>query len=160
MAFGMTTILPLWPHILFAILEPISLVAGCYFAIFNTTNFVAGQTPKASSPTELSLSTQAIAYQLGNIFLLLATVGVAVLYSTSEPKMVRNYLIVLAIADLGHIFSVYWCIGFRDLINVWEWNDLLWGNVGASVILFVNRIAYLLGAFGHAKSPNGTKKTQ
>ncbi|PGH28852.1 hypothetical protein GX50_08400 [[Emmonsia] crescens] len=156
----MFTILPLWPHIVFAVLEPISLIAGFCVAIFNTDKFVAGQTPNTLTPAGLPLSTQAISYQLGNLYLLLMMAGVAVLYSTSEPKVVRNYMIALAIADLGHLYATYWCIGFHDLINVKQWNDLTWGNVGATGILFVNRVAYLLGAFGYAKSPSSTKKTQ
>ncbi|OAX81031.1 hypothetical protein ACJ72_04633 [Emergomyces africanus] len=156
----MNTILPLWPHIVFAVLEPISLIAGFCFAIFNNAKFVAGQTPNSLTPSELPLSTQAISSQLGNLYLLLMVVGVGVLYSTSEPKVVRNYLIALAVGDLGHIYATYWFIGFDDLINVMEWNDLMWGNIGFTGILFVNRIAYLLGMFGPAESPNGTKKTQ
>lgn len=46
-----------------------------------------------------------VAYQLGNIYLLLAMVGVAVLYSTTEAKVVRNYVIALWIADIGHVAS-------------------------------------------------------
>jgi hypothetical protein len=34
-----------------------------------------------------------VAYQLGNIYLLLAMVGVAVLYTTTEAKVVHNYVI-------------------------------------------------------------------
>lgn len=44
-----------------------------------------------------------VAYQLGNIYLLLAMVGIAVLYSTTEPKVVRNYIVALWIADIGHV---------------------------------------------------------
>ncbi|OJD17534.1 hypothetical protein AJ78_02403 [Emergomyces pasteurianus Ep9510] len=155
-----STILPLWPHIVFAVLEPISLIAGFFIAIFNNYKFVAGQTPNSLTPAELPLSTQAISYQLGNVFLLLMMAGVGVLYSTSEPKVVRNYLIALAVGDIGHIFVMYWLVEFDDLINVMQWNDMMWGNIGFTGILFVNRVAYLLGAFGPAKSPNDRKKTQ
>ncbi|PGH12152.1 hypothetical protein AJ79_04446 [Helicocarpus griseus UAMH5409] len=86
--------------------------------------------------------------------------GVGVLYSTSELKVIRNYLIALAIADLGHIYATYLGIGFDGLVNVMQWNDLTWGNVGASAALFLNRIAYLSGAFGYAKAPDDAKKTQ
>ena len=44
-----------------------------------------------------------VALQLGNIYLLLAMVGIAVLYTTTEAKVVRNYVIALWLADIGHV---------------------------------------------------------
>ncbi|KAK2781787.1 hypothetical protein FQN53_000315 [Emmonsiellopsis sp. PD_33] len=156
----MSTILPLWPHIVFAILEPISLFAGFYVSLFNVEKFVVSQTPNSPTPAILPPSTQAIAFQLGNLYLLLLLAGIGILYSTSEPKVIRNYLIALAVADLGHIYATYLGLGFDDLINVRQWNDMAWGNVGASGILFLHRIAYLLGAFGDPKTPGDVKKIQ
>lgn len=34
-------------------------------------------------------------------------IGVAVLYTTTEPKVVRNFLIACAIADIGHLYVTY-----------------------------------------------------
>lgn len=79
--------------------------------------------------------------------------GVAVCYTSSEPKVVRNYLIALAIADLGHIYSTYVGLGWNDFADFRNYNNLAWGNIGASAFLFVNRVLYLMGVFGPAKIP-------
>jgi len=57
---------------------------------------------------------------------------------------------VVALADLGHIYAVYrvWGSVFWDL---GLWNDMMWGNVGVSTFLHVNRLATLLGLFGSVK---------
>ena len=34
-------------------------------------------------------------------------IGVGVLYTTREAKVVRNYLLACAIADVGHLYATY-----------------------------------------------------
>lgn len=121
--------------------------------------FIGGQTPKVAAPPSLHPSSVALAYQLGNIYFLLFLVGVGVCYTTSEPKVLHNYLIALAIADIGHIYATYLAMGFEAFIDVGSWNALTWGNIGASGFLFVNRIAYLMGTFGYARAPKNVDKT-
>lgn len=82
----------------------------------------------------------------------------AICYSTSEPKVLRNYLICLAIADVGHIYATYLAMGWEAFVDVAGWNLLTWGNVSITAFLFVNRLAYLWGVFGVAKSVKGGKK--
>jgi len=150
----MSTILPAWPNFVFAILEPLSLIGGWLAPFYDLQKFVAGQVPASPTPP-IAPSVSVLALQLGNVYLLLMMLGVAVCYTSSEPKVVRNYLIALAIADLGHIYSTYVGLGWDNFIDVQNWNNLAWGNIGASAFLFVNRILYLLGAFGSAKAPKG-----
>lgn len=78
--------------------------------------------------------------RLGNIYLLLAMVGIAVLYTTTEPKVVRNYVIALWIADIGHIAVTCWVMDYEKLVNVAGWNPLTWGNIGATVSLLTHEI--------------------
>lgn len=59
--------------------------------------------------------------------------GVAVLYTTSELKVVRNYLIALWIADLGHIGLTAYLLGYDRFMAVGDWNAMTWGNIGATV---------------------------
>lgn len=99
-----------------------------------------------------------MAYQLGNLYSLLFLVGVAVLHTTTEPKVVRNYLIALAIADIGHIYATYMGMGWAAFVDVGAWNTLTWGNIGATAFLFINRLAYFLGLFGTAKAPKVAEK--
>lgn len=74
-----------------------------------------------------------VALQLGNAYGLLFLVGVAVLYTTVELKVVRNYLVALWIADIGHVTACYYVLGYDRFIDVCSWNSLTWGNVGATV---------------------------
>jgi hypothetical protein len=76
-------------------------------------------------------------------------VGIAVLYTSSEPKVVRNYLIALLIADLSHMALTYNALLAHGAASVSTWNAMTWGNVGAVIFLSATRIAYLAGLFGN-----------
>jgi hypothetical protein len=129
-------------------------VAGFQAPFLDTFNFIAGQTPHASLPAvPLHPSTLALNYQLGNLYLLLGMCGVAVIYGTSEPHVLRNYLIALAIADIGHLYATYLAMGYVSFVDYASWGQVAWGNIAATVFLFVNRILYLVGAFGCAQAP-------
>lgn len=71
--------------------------------------------------------------RLGNIYLLLAMVGIAVLWTTTEPKVVRNYVIALWLADIGHVGVTAYATPYEKLIDVSNWNAMAWGNIGATV---------------------------
>lgn len=122
--------------------------------------FVTGQTPFHATPLPLAPSSQAIGYQLGNIYLLLMCLGVGVMYATSEPKVLRNYLIVLGIFDLTHIYAVSLGLGWDGFMNVWNWNALTWGNIVVTGLLFCSRVAYLAGYMGEPRKPNEKRKVK
>ncbi|KAJ5233976.1 uncharacterized protein N7469_005742 [Penicillium citrinum] len=156
----MPTILPPWPHLLFGILEPISLVAGSLAPLQDLNYFIAGQTPHASPPPVLHPSSIALAYQVANLYSSLFLVGVGVLHTTTEPKVIRNYMIGLAIADVGHVYATYLGMGWESFADIGAWNALTWGNIGVTSFIFINRIAYLAGLFGPAKAPKVTSKNE
>lgn len=88
----------------------------------------------AGSPQqEITQNAKMIAYQLGNIYLLMALVGVAVLYTTTEAKVVRSYLIALAIADVGHVGITCYVMEYERAVDIAHWNSMAWGNLGATV---------------------------
>lgn len=60
-------------------------------------------------------------------------VGIAVLYTTTEPKVVRNYVIALWLADIGHVAVTCWVMEYETLVDIASWNALTWGNIGATV---------------------------
>lgn len=60
-------------------------------------------------------------------------VGVAVLYSTSEAKVVRNYIIALWIADISHVGITCYLMEYERVLNIASWNAMAWGNIGATV---------------------------
>ncbi|KAI9927931.1 hypothetical protein ASPWEDRAFT_173581 [Aspergillus wentii DTO 134E9] len=153
-----STIFPKWPHILFAVVEPISLIAGWSAPIFDLRGFILNQAPNTiQPPAEIHNSSIALAYQLANVYGLLFLLGVGILHSTTEPAILRNYLIALAIADVGHVYATYLAMGTEAFLDVASWNAMTWGNVGITAFLFINRIAYFLGLFGYAKAPEAAK---
>jgi hypothetical protein len=97
-------------------------------------------------------------------------VGVAVLYTTTEAKVVRNYVIALWLADISHVAITCYIMEYERMVDVANWNPMTWGNIGATVrcqslvrprvatdwkqvALFTTRTAYLLGLFGPDRLP-------
>ena len=101
-----------------------------------------------------------LAMQLGNIYLLLAMIGVAVLYTSAEPKLIRNYVVALAIGDVGHVLITGWVLGLSRSLKVTEWNGMTWGNIGVTIFLFATRMAYLTGLFGSDRVVKSAKQLQ
>ncbi|KAL2114737.1 hypothetical protein VUR80DRAFT_47 [Thermomyces stellatus] len=151
--------LPTIPRIVFTILEPISLVTGFIGAVANPDWFITEQVP-SEEPYVPSINSRLVAMQLGNLYLLLCMVGLAVLSSTSEIKVVRNYLVALWIADISHIALTWHALGHDNFVDVTGWNAMTWGNVGATATLFFTRTAYFLGVFGPDRPALPSKKTR
>ncbi|BCR91549.1 uncharacterized protein ACHE_70392S [Aspergillus chevalieri] len=154
-----STIFPTWPHLLFGVIEPISLIAGWALPIIDLNWFILDQAPNPDLISDaIHPSSIALAYQLANLYGLLFLLGVGICYTTTEPKVLRNYLFCLAVADFGHIYVTYLAMGAEATFDVAGWNLLTWGNISITGFLFVNRLAYLAGVFGDAKSPLEDKK--
>lgn len=147
----MANILPPIPRTVFTVLEPISLLAGFLAPILNTSHFVSTQLP-ATSPNlaayGITPTDRVLALQLGNVYGLIGMIGIGVLYATNEPKVVRNYMVACAIADIGHLWVTCAVMGFNDFCDVLGWNEMAWGNIGVTAMLFASRMLYLVGAFG------------
>ena len=104
----MSSVLPPIPRFVFMVFEPIALVADFLFPMLDTTGFVNSQLPPTLGTTISPTSTDRIlALQLGNVYGLLAMIGVGVLYATTEVQVVRNFLFACAIADAGHLYVTY-----------------------------------------------------
>lgn len=155
----MASILPPIPRFVFTIFEPLSLVAGVFAAVLDTENFVKGQLPSASAtPLWPAASTRVLTLQLGNVYGLLGMIGIGVLYFTSEVRVVRNYLLACAIADVGHLWATYAVMGQQDFLDVTNWNAITWGNIGVTVALLITRVLYLTGMLGEDKIVESTKQ--
>ncbi|PYI01842.1 hypothetical protein BO78DRAFT_433302 [Aspergillus sclerotiicarbonarius CBS 121057] len=123
------SILPPIPYLIFGILEPISLLAGTLYPHLSPRDFIISQIPSnPDTSSTITPSSLSLAYQLSNIYFLLAILGISLLHSTSEPLVVRNYLGCLAVADLTHILAVGWGMGWERFVDWREWNLLTWGN--------------------------------
>ncbi|KAL8733650.1 MAG: hypothetical protein Q9166_002060 [cf. Caloplaca sp. 2 TL-2023] len=153
----MSIILPFFPRLVFTILEPLACIGGYLSTILDTSSFAAAQVPSIT-PTPLTSTSQILALQLGNCYGLIALIAIGVLYSTKEPKVVRNYLIACAIADVGHLWVTYVVLGYANFVGVRRWNSLAWGNIGFTFFLFVTRAGYLAGLFGNDRVVASVKK--
>ncbi len=132
-------------------------IGGYLYPIVDVSSFAASQIPSIT-PTPLTSTSHILALQLGNCYGLIALIAIGVLYSTNEAKVVRNYLVACAIADVGHLWVTYLVLGYADFVDVKGWNSLAWGNIGFTFFLFLTRIGYLLGFVGKNKAVANAKK--
>ncbi|KAI1380016.1 hypothetical protein F4677DRAFT_408285 [Hypoxylon crocopeplum] len=145
----MASRLPAFPRTIFTIIEPISLVGGFLGPLLDANWFIAQQLDKPSGiTTSYDDNARLVALQLGNTYGLLFLIGVAVLYTTTELKVVRNYIIALWIADITHVGLTCWALGYDQVVDVSSWSAVTWGNVGFTTFLCLTRTAWLLGLFG------------
>ncbi|EFW99353.1 hypothetical protein CMQ_5774 [Grosmannia clavigera kw1407] len=150
----MASRLPAFPRVVFTIFEPLSLISGSLPAILAPDWFIQEQIA-GTSGTVASDRSRLVAQQLGNTYGLLFLLGVAVLYTSTELRVVRNYLVALLIADASHVGFTIWGLGLARFIAVDEWNAMTWGNIGVTTLLALTRVAYLLGLFGPDKPGTG-----
>lgn len=129
----------------------INSIGGWALPFWDLKAFITDQIPGLAGPESVHPTSAALAFQLANLYGLLSILGIGVCYSTTEPRVLRNYLYALAIADVGHIYVTYRCMGHDRFVDVINWNVLTWGNIGITGFLMINRIAYLAGLFGDAK---------
>lgn len=107
-------------------------IAGWAGATLNPAWFVTEQT----STVPLSVvddNAKLVALQLGNTYGLVFLIATAVLYTTSEIKVVRNYLVACWLADISHVYVCYHVLGWARFVDVAGWNSMTWGNVGITV---------------------------
>jgi hypothetical protein len=139
-------------------------------AVFSPEWFISQQIDQAGHHVQSTDSNLLVAQQLGNCYFLAFLVALAVLYTTTELAVVRNYLKALWIADITHVGLTFHALGYERSVAIAEWNATTWGNIGitvclgtgcrrvfrsqltvSQVFLCLTRTAYLLGFFG----PNG-----
>jgi hypothetical protein len=107
-------------------------VAGSVAAIFSPEWFISQQIDEAL-PASTTESNLLVAQQLGNCYLLAFFVALAVLYTTSEPPVVRNYLKALWLADISHVGLTMYALGYERSVAFTDWNLTTWGNIGITV---------------------------
>ena len=56
----------------------------------------------------------------------------------------------LWLGNIGHVAVTVFAMGWHDTQAVRNWNAVVWGNIGATVFLFLTRTAYFAGVFGKA----------
>lgn len=127
-------------------LEP-NRVAGAVAPFISPDWFIEEQIASTAAIVHTDNS-RLVALQLGNAYGLLFLLGVAVLYTTTELRVVRSYLWALWLADLSHMGVTVYLMGLDRFLAVGDWNAMTWGNIGATAFLCFTRSAYFLGLFG------------
>ena len=118
--------------------------------------FFRDQAPIHTLPTtSLTPQAEALTLQMLNVLLLLAPMALICCWTTNSTTT-KWYLISVAFADLGHIYATYRGVGHEYFMNPAEWNDMVWGNVGVSAFLHVNRWLAVLGVFGKVGRGGGS----
>ncbi|KAI1197343.1 hypothetical protein F5X97DRAFT_302403 [Nemania serpens] len=139
------TLLPLAYRVFFLIIEPASALVGAFYAHFRQDAYLrlthASSAPSASS---IPLGTSIVLSQLANLYLLFALNEALVLRSTSNLAVWRVVLLVLLVADLGHLLSVAGH-GPRIYWDFTRWNAIDWGNVPFVYLGASMRVAFLSG---------------
>ena len=90
--------------------------------------------------------------------MLLALLGFFILNTTTDVRVVKAYIVALAIADIGHLAPTMWMLGWERSVAVHNWNKMAWGNIGATLFLFVTRVAFLAGFFRQKRLTGKGKK--
>ena len=108
--------------------------AGAMASFISPDWFIAQQvTQHGEGMVASSEGARLVALQLGNAYFLLCMLGVAIVSSTSEPKVVRKYLVALWLGDIGHVGITCLVLGPARFTDLGTWNALTWGNIGATV---------------------------
>lgn len=128
------------------------------FTVFKDPQTYTDQQHPAALPIPLSSGSLIITYQLGNVFCLLAGLAIVCCF-LGDSAVARGYLIIVAIADLGHIYSSYLGMGEKYFLDLTLWNQMAWANIGFSAFLCVNRVATVSGLFGRVGRKATAKKT-
>ena len=128
----------------FLYVEPISALAGAYYAAFQPSAYLRDLSlassikPIVVNTTQINMALQ----QLANLYLLFALNEHLVLSSTSSITVWKRLLLVLLIADFGHLLTMM-PLGWGIYWKAWEWNTMSWGNVGFVYLGALTRLSFL-----------------
>ncbi|KAF2092040.1 hypothetical protein K490DRAFT_31146 [Saccharata proteae CBS 121410] len=129
----------------FLFLEPVSALAGAYYAHFCPLTYLElTHRPSAPDPAHLPPATAIVLTQLANLYLLFAINEAVVLRSTNDLGVWKALLLGLLIADFGHLYSVS-SLGPSVYYDYMRWNAIDWGNVGFVYLGATMRLAFLSG---------------
>lgn len=148
-------VLPLAYRVFFLIIEPISALVGAFYAHFRQDAYLS-MTHADSATSPIPLGTSIVMSQLANLYLLFALNEALVLRCTGDITVWKAVLLVLLVADFGHLLSVSGH-GARIYWDFTRWNAIDWGNVPFVYLGASMRIAFLSGiGIGGGKTGGGT----
>lgn len=141
--------IPFIYRLFFLYVEPISALAGMYYAAIRPGDYLIDlvspvQSDFSRATLDLDTPTRMTLFQLANLYLLFALNEHLVLSSTSSLKTWRRLLFSLLVADLGHLATMI-PAGTEIFWNVAKWNAMAWGSVGFVYLGASLRLCFLAG---------------
>jgi hypothetical protein len=126
-------------------IEPVATLIGAIYACFMPETYLQ-LTDSASAPGILGLPTATLIVlrQLGNLYMTFALSEALVLRSTTDLRVWRSFLLVLLIADFGHLYTCL-PLGTGIYYHVSKWNPIDWGNLGFVYCGATIRMCFLAG---------------
>ncbi len=143
-------------------IEPAATLVGAFYAWFMPETYLQ-LTDIGSAPGLIGLptATHIALRQLGNLYLAFALSEALVLRSTIDLRVWRCFLLVLLIADFGHMYTCL-PLGTGIYYRVFKWNAIDWGNLGFVYCGAGIRTCFLAGiglGAKKSKSKSRSKKT-
>ena len=140
-------VIPFRYRLFFLYIEPISALAGMYYAAMHPSDYLFDLVSPIRSDfsrSALDTPTRMTLFQLSNLYLLFALNEHLVLSSTSSLKTWRRLLFSLLVADFGHLATMI-PAGTEIFWNVSKWNAMAWGSVGFVYLGASLRLCFLAG---------------
>lgn len=137
---------PPWPYqAFFLYIEPVATLIGAYYAFFMPETYLQlTQSSRFAGILAMPTATLVALRGLGNMYFAFALSEALVLRTTSDMKVWRMFLLVLLIADFGHLYSCL-PLGLDVYYDVAKWNAIDWGNIGFVYAGATTRICFLAG---------------
>jgi hypothetical protein len=121
---------PLPYQIFFLYIEPIATLVGAYYAFFQPETYLQLiQSSRIAGILAMPTATLVALRGLGNMYLAFALSEALVLRVSYDMNVWRMFLLVLLIADFGHLYSCL-PLGLELYYDVMKWNAIDWGNIG------------------------------
>jgi hypothetical protein len=135
-----------WPYTLyFLYLDPLFAIFGTLLIIFNPVKFLTSTSPlPLASSISIALSQPTIApiiqlllTNIAALYLLLAVNEALVLRASNEIKVWKAVLVSLVVADVGHLYAVWYVSSYSSLMTYFLCDLATYG-----------RLVYNAGAIG------------
>ncbi|KAK8225422.1 hypothetical protein HDK77DRAFT_487519 [Phyllosticta capitalensis] len=137
--------IPALYRLFFLYVEPLSTLVGAIYAHFYPATYLdLTHLPSAPPAGLVPVGTRIVLSQLANMYLAFALSEALVLRSTTDLGVWKPFLLVLLVADLGHLYSVK-ALGPTVYWSPHLWNAIDWGNLGFVYLGATTRIAFLSG---------------
>ena len=170
-------VLPLPYRVVFIYIEPILTILAAYSAFTSPEWYLSSLVPGPTVTGLLHTKETNMAMNLYSVvLLLLAMISLSVLPAIAKKfdplslSIARRLMFALLgisvhlvyllteVADVLHIYVTCIHLGERVVKDVANWNDMTWGNIGITIVLFLFRVSWFR-TVGIKSSSNESSKT-